>query len=549
MADTSVSLILGTYTFDPVPTVTIQKEFVRTAGDCPVTINKVATFTGVLIITDKLADQTPINLITQMNTELCKCDECTRMTLICGTDTILDARVKVVSIEYGESQDNWTQTVPITVQVRWNVGEELDSTGDCTPCLQDFTESWSFQPVENLNQFAMTTMVEDPMNPGSMIEQTCATGPAYIQISRNLNATATKCCTMTTDNTQNPPVVTEECREGWQVAKDWVCARLAEGITSLPLANTVVDPNDQNAMIKDDCVYGDFNFTDPTMYSVCNHSRSLEIDECGGTYDVTETWLVANSGTTNPCTEEWTVSQEESRGSRLNSYSISGTVTGCEVRDASFTLTKTRLAAAKECWATIQTQLADRISCCYDLPCPLNTVPITYSVTISPGAGTIQYQATYDDSPISFVEGAISETITINDTKSSEVISEIPIIARTAGPILFSCGTQQTKRKSVNISVVFPYNAGNCPDSTGTACDRWTTTNTSIADIETKVEQFLCIIEDELIQANDFVARTQDTCSTSVIDCQYSRNVEWTYQSCADTLPTPFAGGTCCPDP
>ena len=556
MADI-VTMTLGGYSFDPVPTMSISKEFVRTTANCPVSVTKTATLEGIILVTKGAASDSPIELMQLMEADLCNCESCVRFTIACQGDTILDAYVTIESINFEDSGDAWTTTIPYSISLSWDVSQELTdgelpTTSDCEDCLTSIGETWNFQPLENFNKYSLRNDLTDDMmdNPTE-----CSSGASYVQITRSLSAQGKECKQLVEVPDPMDPMMTimeEQTLSGWQIARNWICDKLTESL-------------DESTFDSECAALTEFDLSDPASRTICNHSRTIDSDKCGGSYGATDTWLVSNDPM-GACQEEWTVSNETQRANRTSSYSIQGTITGCEVRDADFNVTTTKIESAKACWDTVQSELVNRIQCAYDVPCAINAVPVQFSVTTAPSAGTITYNATYDDTPITFVDGAITEQINITDTKASEVISEIPIIARTAGPILSSCGTTLVRKKTASINVVFPLNS-TCIDPALSVCDRYQEVYNTISGtfdntmdppvlvtpgIEQKVEEFLAVIENQLIMANDFVARTNDTCSSSIVDCQYTRNVEWTYQSCDHTLPVAFDTPDCViedPDP
>lgn len=491
----AASLTLGGYEFDPVPVVSIQKTWIRTESGAPIGALKTATFTGTLLSENKSNPDNPLSLRDQMDAEFESCDQCVQMELTCDSGVIIDAYVRIQSIDWGQSPDNWTVTIPIGVTVEWDEAQDNIATvsGEtpCGACLRSITDNWSFNVLDT---------------PAAYEVSNCS-GPSFFQFEHTVEATAIDCC------------VSGTMTSGYVIAQNWVNDQL--GFDSSLFAGMP-----------------EFGFNNGD-FQVCGHTRAGTLNRFGGSYTMTETFTVS-SPAVDCCFDDFEVACEENTQSRLNTYSIQGTITGFEARaSGNFnTIETTKIQQAMSCFNSIESSLADRINCFVDTSpsgvCPVNPIPLTKSVGYSPTAGTVTYNYTYDNRPLSLVEGAIFENISITDDNDQEQIIEIPIPGRIAGPILKSCLTQPAKRKSVNIQVIFPYE--DCPAATsGCTTDRLNAFGLSNAQ-RTQVENFLCCVEGTMSTA-DFLAREQDNESFSFPDGTYSRNVTWVYQNCSDTLP------------
>jgi len=490
----AASLTLGGYEFDPVPVVSIEKTWIRTDAGAPIGALKTATFTGTLLSENKSNPDNPLSLRDEMDKAFESCDNCVQMTLSCDSGVIIDSYVRIQNISWGQSADNWTVTIPISVTVEWDEAQDNIATtsggAECLSCIRSIADNWNFSPLET---------------PAAYTVGSCS-GTAFFQFEHTVEATAVDCC------------ISGATTSGYVIAQNWVNDQL--GFDASLFAG---DPK-----------FG-FGADD---FSVCGHVRSGTLNRHAGSYSMTEAFTVSNrSG--NCCLDDYTVTCEENTQSRINTYSIQGTITGFETRNpADFNeITETKIEQALGCFSAIEDNLYARIECLCaptGVLCGINPLPVTKSKGYSPTAGTVTYNYTYDNRPLSLVEGAIFENISITDDNNQEQIIEIPIPGRVPGPILRSCQTQPTKRKSVNIQVIFPYE--DCPAATsGCSTARLAAFGLS-ATQRTHVENFLCCVE-ETMSGVDFLAREVDNEGFSFPDGTYSRNVTWVYQNCTDTLP------------
>jgi hypothetical protein len=87
---------------------------------------------------------------------------------------------------------------------------------------------------------------------------------------------------------------------------------------------------------------------------------------------------------------------------------------------------------------------------------PLNPIPVSSSEGFNPAEGSITYSWSFNNRPITIISGAISETLTIDDTLPSQIISSIYVLGRKLGPVLQDIGTVTSYSRSVTLEVVFP---------------------------------------------------------------------------------------------
>jgi len=68
---------------------------------------------------------------------------------------------------------------------------------------------------------------------------------------------------------------------------------------------------------------------------------------------------------------------------------------------------------------------------------PLHPIPISITEGLNPINGTIDYAYTYNNRPLALISGALTESFTIDDTGPTFITSDIFVIGRRLGPIIY----------------------------------------------------------------------------------------------------------------
>lgn len=186
----------------------------------------------------------------------------------------------------------------------------------------------------------------------------------------------------------------------------------------------------------------------PAGYAGYNHVRSETTDELGGTYSVSESWILS----INSALEDFTVTTRTGVDDTFAHVTVEGTVTGLEVNNAA-TVSTAKYTNAANLFSVIVTQLYTRAQN-YSGVSTLNTTPVVTTVATNPVTGVINYTYEYDERPSVCIAGAISESITIVDNNPIDVIAKIPVIGRSLGPVLQSFNTITESIRQVTIEVV-----------------------------------------------------------------------------------------------
>ena len=286
-------------------------------------------------------------------------------------------------------------------------------------------------------------------------------------------------------------------QEPWQNARDYVLTRL--GFDSTIMLSS-----------------GVHNL--PSYYSGFNHVRSSNIDKGAGAYSVTETWVIA-SGT---ALEDFTVDINSDVSQPLKKVSLNGTVTGLEQRNSNYQLTTSKYTNAVTKFNSASGLAFSRAQTYSGYS--LNINPTLSRVSKNPLAGVITYSFEYDDRPYNIVSGALSEIITIADNFHTNVVAAIPVLGRALGPVLQSIGTSEPLTRQLTVELIMPKsNFG-----TNTLSDL-----KSVFFAQRPTVDVSGIINAANPSNNGFsqVYKTQDVENWSPKTGQYSRNINWTFET------------------
>jgi hypothetical protein len=249
---------------------------------------------------------------------------------------------------------------------------------------------------------------------------------------------------------------TEKEGEAWQQARGFVYEIIKYGNTFLN-DETYEGERDKNGInIPDD-------------YEGFNYVRSETIDELGGTFSATESWILLPDGHSSVTeTVETSISQSQDTG--ILKVSINGNIQGMGTENTDATLpgteaadtdvdfdekyvnAKARLTAIEgNLYLTAQALLRDGTE---HAAITLNPSPMSKTVGRNPYTGIITYSLEFDNRPTFAIPGVKSETITINDTYPGYVAAVTQVIGRAIGPVLQSVGTQTKWQRTLSMSCV-----------------------------------------------------------------------------------------------
>lgn len=236
--------------------------------------------------------------------------------------------------------------------------------------------------------------------------------------------------------------------EAWINARQWVNSRLG-----------------YDAHYAQSSVFGSVTTGQFTNY---NHYRTNNIDTNNGSFASTESWLLCSGHFYEDSTADVKQSASEPYigiGVQGTIYGVdSGTIVGTTPWTATGALNKYHAASAA--WNnTVSGSLYTRAQ--QNIGVSLNPLPLSQTVTHSFNKGTIGYNYEFNNRPLNFVSGAISETLTVQDDNPSglvNVIAEHVVLNRAIGSVLQPINTTTAPTRVINYEAVFAaptYPSGN----------------------------------------------------------------------------------------
>ena len=188
----------------------------------------------------------------------------------------------------------------------------------------------------------------------------------------------------------------------------------------------------------------------PSEFTGYNHFRGETIDELGGTYSVTESWVLSSDS----ALEEFNVSHRYSIDDGLNYVTVEGQVKGLEERTTDMSLTTGKYDNANTLFASLTGNFLNRAQTYSTIT--LNVDPISTNIAKNPSLGTINYSYEYSDRPSNQISNALSEVISIGFGNQSDSFASVFVLGRAAGPVLQALNTPTAKTKRLNIEAVMP---------------------------------------------------------------------------------------------
>ena len=216
-------------------------------------------------------------------------------------------------------------------------------------------------------------------------------------------------------------------KSAWQQARDYVVPRL--GLDTSFLNNS-----------------GTLDL--PSYYGGYNHIRSETSDELGGTYGVTESWIL----TSGSYLEDVTIDHNYNISDGLNQVSVGGSIVGLEERDSSMSIISSKYDNANTGFTVASGAALNRAQTYTGIS--LNPDPNSRVIGRNPVGGTISYTFEYNDRPTNLIDGTASESIQIGWVNAGDVFASIPVLGRVNGPVLQNLGTVTATTKSLSINVV-----------------------------------------------------------------------------------------------
>lgn len=291
--------------------------------------------------------------------------------------------------------------------------------------IEDFSEDWSLEAEDSVG--------ESPHN------------PRKYRISHNLSATG-----KTVYN--NSGIID---RPAWVQAKDFVLRRLANDMASN------VSGNYPNVMGQ----IGSGTIDLVNTYRGFNHVRTEQVNEKGGTFSISENWILSSGSST----ENYNVSIQTSTSDPFVGVTIDGNIQGLTELTPSgygdFLTVSNSGAYAKALDKYNTVSNSGKFGLTSDVykrvnnmvAVQLNAQPISQSLATNTYAGTITYNLAFNNRPTNIISGVLSEQIQVNDTYPGDVFAVIPVLGRKQGPILQYIGGRTEYKRDVSLNLVMDY--------------------------------------------------------------------------------------------
>jgi len=488
-----VTMSYGGSGLSPVPFMSIAKQFNFTQDATPIGAELNITLQGTLTpLPDGETGYVNVDNLQDDLRHIFK-DQGQEFLVLCDSTVILSGYPQVTNINFNPSNDNWVMTTPYTINLTMNEDDTDEDSALHSQYISAANEDWQIEFLTDKHLYNWTI-------DGSTDDSTSYA----LRLSHTVSAVGKR----------NYDINGLQM-EAWQQASGWVIPRLGESTT--PFSGAMALPVDE------------LGFYD--------HVRTQQYSETAGSYGVTESWLVLNTGIaglTSPALEDFNINIQESQETGMTTVNIDGTIQGLDTKvytqPDGYDVTTTKYASAETYWAGVQSKLYGRVN---KVASPLatrtiNIDPLSLSVGHNPAGGTITYSYVYDDRPCNYIDGARSENITISDTHPTDVFAELVVLGRSRGPIMQEISTVTKFRRQVTIDAVME-------PPTGCTNDYW---STAVAAAPTgDVSSLLCSVETDLTSTYDQVFKDGDTSSWNPKTGRYSRSVSWSATNCTGPAP------------
>jgi hypothetical protein len=236
--------------------------------------------------------------------------------------------------------------------------------------------------------------------------------------------------------------------QGWEVAKDLCLGGATAGGSSVSKLGYQAPKADPTGLLS------------LSGFGAYNRQITHQIDEAAGRFTVNESWLLFDPAdlptglTGGAAVEDYQVESRYAADTGLTSVTVSGTINGLEQRhpttnavvSSRWANASTRAAGITEAWALGLAQTVSGVTLC----------PRALSTTISRNrvSGVISYTASFDNRQGPSDPSEVFRSSSIEFQNAADVIAEIPVPFRAAGPILQNCFTVTRRVVTVNIEVV-----------------------------------------------------------------------------------------------
>jgi len=274
-------------------------------------------------------------------------------------------------------------------------------------------------------------------------------------------------------------------------------------------------------------------------YRGFNHVRTEEVDVGGGSYTLTDTWLLASGS----AYENYSMSISSSSDGPFIEVSIDGTVKGLTEHSPSgekmggiypdSPLNNSAYGNAIRKFHEVSNSGKYGISCDIfkrannSVATVLNSQPKSVSLGLNEYTGDVTYALSFDNRPTNIISGVLSEAISVDDTYPGDIFAVIPVIGRKTGPVLQYIGGRSEYRRSLNLELVMDYT------DLGYGSDRVSLMLTKPSLVEPTKTQIKSLIKEMSPEQEPGVRKyfvDAPSESWSPREGRYTFNISWTYE-------------------
>lgn len=398
---------------------------------------------------------------------------------------------RINSLSFNTSRDNWVRTIPYTIELEFDTTDPTEDTALMPPYLQDASESWSIEPVDE--QFSFSWNLSDGR------EDAC---PYKFRVNHSVSAVGKAAY-------DTGGLI----KDSWEWAKQYVTGLL----------------NYDHSMVTQQ---GVITF-DPSEFKEFNHNRNTVINKTDGSFQVEESWLVVEtgvgiSGLPGNALEMFNIDVTKGINNGLTTAIINGEIRGLwdvEMTGTAITVNENAYAAASGYWGEIQNRLLQRIQLVGDDTAvrSFNPLSINRSVGHNPCNGVIGYTYEYNDRPLVCTNNAIQERIVITDHNPEDLFASLVVLGRAAGPVLQPINTKTAPRRTLSIDIIV---------APPTGCPKDLQSNKWLAQ-KPNVNLVVNALQLDLTDTYSQVFKNGDRESWKATLGNYSRTVTWTYLNCS----------------
>jgi hypothetical protein len=390
-----------------------------------------------------------------------------------GASTTTFSGIKISRYNASKTENNWTTTIDYSIDLQ----SEVAHTGSGIFYVNSTQDDWN---IETIDEFSYTNNANAQINMkllgfGNTLSFDQGNNYPFYRISRTIGAVG-KFVPISGNN-----VTTTGNSTAVAHAKEWVNYHLGLNPTYSGIISGL---------------------------NLYNFVRSINVSDTEGSYKITDNWLAAPTGTgVRPFTESFTI-ESSVDNTMMRTVQINGTIKGfeqfnsgsiysitganylggnligslTELNNSNIKLTGgTKFFNAMSGYSGIKNVLYQRVQSlattgsygsygsnnATNAPFkfsevfnrsenPLNPIPISITEGFNPAEGSVTYVWSYNNRPLNYIAGSISENLTVDDTFATPLIASIFVLGRKLGPILQDLGTISASKRRVTFEVVFP---------------------------------------------------------------------------------------------